>query len=357
MRPIVSKFGGSSTANADCFRQILSIVRQSPARRCVVLSAPGADAEHASKVTSLLDRCWQQRRTPQKLETNLSMVIERFSEIARDLSTFDIRALCAHEIERALYISRDHTLSRGEFLCACLFSAWSGLMALDASKVVAFDRTGRLDEPGTLTLIREAARKAAGPVVMPGFYGADPSGRIVTFPRNGSDITGALAAAGMEAGLYENWTDVPGLMTADPAIVPSARLIRQISYRQMRQLARSGARVLHPACLDPVAQAGIPTRLRCTCDPESFGTLIDDHCGELAACLAGCRAAEPPRGCNETRALCCVTAYGLRARDVRRAARQVCPVAVEVGREQVAVYAERDGYEQTLRTLHAALLE
>ncbi len=357
MRPIVSKFGGSSTANADCFRQILSIVRQLPARRCVVLSAPGADAEHAAKVTSLLDRCWQQRRTPEKLEATLAAVIDRFGELARALSTFDIRPLCAQEIERALYVSRDETLSRGEFLCAVLFCAWSGFAALDAAKVVAFDGAGRLDEPRTLALIREAARDAAGPVVMPGFYGADPSGRIVTFPRNGSDISGALAAAGMEAALYENWTDVPGLMTADPAIVPAARLIRQISYRQMRRLARSGAHILHPACLDPVAQAGIPTRLRCTRDPECFGTLIDDHCGEVAACLVGCRTAEPPRGCDYARPLCCVTAFGLRARDVRRSARRVSPVAVETGRDHVAIYAERDGYEQALRALHAVLLE
>ena len=224
MRPIVSKFGGSSTASADRFRQILSIVRQSPARRCVVLSAPGADDEHPVKVTSLLDRCWQQRKVPRKLEGSVAAVVDRFGMIAGELSAFDIRPLCAEEIARALYVSRDHTLSRGEYLCATLFSAWTGFELLDAAKAVAFDAAGRLDEGRTLGLIREATRDAALPVVLPGFYGADPSERIVTFPRNGSDITGALAAAGMDAGLYENWTDVPGLMTADPAVVPDALL-------------------------------------------------------------------------------------------------------------------------------------
>ena len=357
MRPIVSKFGGSSTASAERFRQILSIVRQSHARRCVVLSAPGADEAHAIKVTSLLDRCWQQRKAPHRLEGTVAEVVDRFGGIAGDLSAFDIRPLCAEEIGRALYISRDHTLSRGEYLCAALVSAWSGFEALDAAKVVAFDAAGRLDEGRTLNLIREATRDAAGPVVLPGFYGADPSGRIVTFPRNGSDITGALAAAAMEAGLYENWTDVPGLMTADPAVVPGARLIRQISYRQMRRLARAGARVLHPACLDPVAQAGIPTRLRCTGDPGSFGTLIDDHCVEVVPCLVGCKNAEPPRGCEEKRPLCCVTAFGLRAGDVRRAARRVSPVALSPGRDCTSVYALRADYGEALRMLHRALLE
>lgn len=357
MRPIVSKFGGSSTANAGCFRQILSIVRQSPARRCIVLSAPGADDEHPVKVTSLLDRCWQQRRTPHKLEGTVAAVVDRFGKIARELSAFDIRPLCAEEIERALYISRDHTLSRGEFLCAALFSAWSGFAALDAARVVAFDGAGRLDEARTLSLLREAAKRAPAPMVLPGFFGADPTGKIVTFPRDGSDISGALAAAGTEAGLYENWTDVPGLMTADPAIVPAARLIPQVSYRQMRLLSRAGAKVLHPACLDPVAQAGIPTRLRCTRDPESFGTLIDDACGEVAACLVGCRAAVSPRGCEEQRPLCCVTAFGLRPRDVRRAARALSPVAVTVERDCTRVYAERTNYEEILKVLHRTLLE
>ena len=102
----------------------------------------------------------------------------------------------------------------------------------------------------------------------------DPLGRIVTFPRNGSDITGALVAAGIGAALYENWTDVPGLMTGDPDTDPEARVIPEIRYADMRKISRSGARVLHPDCLDAVEAAGIPTRIRCTLRPDLPGTLI-----------------------------------------------------------------------------------
>ena len=273
---VVSKFGGSSTASAARFRQVLDIVRASPDRRCVVLSAPGIDAAHREKVTAMLEACWQNRHAKRVGE-----IAGRFAEIAGELGVTGFYETAKDVIERALQTSRDRLISRGEYLCAKLFSLYSGMEMVDAAGVVRFDGQGRLLYGKTLENFARLAEKR-GPVVVPGFYGADARGRIRLFPKNGSDITGALAAAGMGAELYENWTDVPGLMTADPAIVPQAQLIRQVSYRQMRALSRAGAQVLHPACLDPVALSGIPTRLRNTMDPASFGTLIDERVETVA---------------------------------------------------------------------------
>ena len=280
---IVCKFGGSSTANGAMLRRVLDILRASPARRCVVLSAPGTDADHGEKVTALLERCWDADGKGPILQK----IVERYGAIADALSVPGFRDTVKREIEAALGVSRDCLLSRGEYLCALLFSRFSRFPMIDAAKLVAFDASGELDEAGTQQNFASLAGAVNCPVIVPGFYGVDEGGRVHTFPRNGSDITGALAAAGMGAGLYENWTDVPGLMTADPELVPDARLIRQVGYRQMRMLARAGARVLHPACLDPVAMAGIPTRLRCTEQPDSFGTLIDEKVEGIAPCVAG----------------------------------------------------------------------
>lgn len=353
MRTIVSKFGGSSTANAAQFARILALVRASPARRCVVLSAPGADANHREKVTSLLEECWNSRADAAALERAVSQVARRYSEIATELSMPDIATLVRREVLYAVSISLAHTLSRGEYLCALLFSRWSDIPMADAEGCIAFDEGGVLDEARTHKRL-EALAAGGRRVILPGFYGANPRGRIVTFPRNGSDITGALAAAGMGAALYENWSDVPGLMTADPSIVPGARLIPQVSYRQMRALSRAGAQVLHPACLDPVAMAGIPTRLRCTQRPRCFGTLIDEHTQRDAPCVVGKREAVLPEAVEKVSR---VAAFGLAEAKVRAAVEALHPLAIDVRPGRVEICIPRANYEAAVRRLHRALIE
>ena len=346
MRTIVSKFGGTSTAGADQFRRVLAIVRASPARRCVVLSAPGAEGKNKEKVTALLEKCWDARGDRAAFERAVSAVARRFSDISRELGLRDFGGEAEDEIIRAAIISHDHLLSRGEYLCAALFSRYSGIPTVDASEVVFFDEGG-IDEARTAEAFRRLAVEYER-VVMPGFYGMGPDGAIKVFPRNGSDISGALAAAGMGAGLYENWTDVPGLMTADPSVVPNARLIPQIGYRQMRALARAGARVLHPACLDPVAMAGIPTRLRCTWTPASFGTLVDDACGAVAKCVAGRRVSNERVGMSE------ISVFGVgfgKVRDVIKAD------VIQENEMCTRIYVEPERYEMTMRYLHRELIE
>ena len=352
MRTIVSKFGGSSTASAAQLQRIAMIVRASPARRCVVLSAPGIDAEHPEKITAQLERCWRERNAPHALEQTVDAVARRFGEIADALGVTGFGAYAQEEILRALYISEAETLSRGEYLCALLFSLYTGIPMADAAGLIFFDGEGGIDEAKTRAALR-ACSKGHGPVVIPGFYGSDPEGHIRVFPRNGSDISGALAAVGMDAALYENWTDVPGLMTADPAVVPSARLIPQVSYRRMRALARAGAQVLHPACLDPVAMAGIPTQLRPTDRPECFGTLIDDHVADDMPCIAGKRDGSAVDGSPAA----VLSVFGVGYERVCRAARGVSALSVERLDGGARVCVSREDYGAALRALHRDLIE
>lgn len=352
MGTIVSKFGGSSTADARQFVQIHHLIEASPSRRCVVLSAPGIDQAHKEKVTSQLERCWNYRDDPSLLDGLLHQISVRFREIAQKLDLPDVYDHVSSEIEQALRISRERTLSRGEYLCAKLFSRYSSLPMVDAAELIAFDGNGRLEESRTAQNL-EAAGRQYGRFVMPGFYGADPSGRIRTFPRNGSDISGALAAAYLGAGLYENWTDVPGLMTADPAIVPRARLIPQIGYRQMRALARAGAQVLHPGCLDPVELAGIPTRLRRTEDPGCFGTLIDERFDRTVPCIAGSRTACLPGGRVAAR----VSVFGADRNSAERASQILSPAEIQESTDHVDVFVEPSRYNEAVRLLHHALIE
>lgn len=355
MRTIVTKFGGSSTANAGQFKRILGIMRASPARRCAVLSAPGVDAAHPDKVTTLLEECWVCRNDAGRLARSIDRVAGRFREIAAALSLADPLDLVRREILNAVEISLPHTLSRGEYLCATLFSRYSGIPMVDAAEVIAFDDAVDLDCVRTRRGF-EAIGNQYGTFILPGFYGADPTGDIRTFPRNGSDITGALAAAGLDAGLYENWTDVDGLMTADPSLVPEARLVPMVGYRQMRAMARAGARVLHPACLDPVAMAGIPTRLRNTMNPACFGTLIDEHCDRVMPALALKADAAPPRS-SKGSPMACITAFGLPEDRVRAASEVWQPKYVECDDLSVRVYVDIDMGRECLRGLHHRLIE
>ena len=260
MEIIVCKFGGTSTANADRFRQIRRILDMDPRRRYVVLSAPGTDRS-TPKVTDLLYR------------EDIDIAARRFEEIAGALGLCGAGERARRELEKAKDRGEPYRVSRGEAQCAMLFSEYAGIPCVDAARVIRFDAAGQLDVPETLRRIKEMAKEYPR-AVLPGFYGGDPEGNIHLLPRNGSDFTGALLAAGVGAALYENWTDVPGLMTGDPNTDPDAQVIPQISYAEMRRMAEAGARVLHPDCLSPVEDAGIPTRLKCTLRPELPGTLI-----------------------------------------------------------------------------------
>ena len=344
MKLIAAKFGGSSTATAGRFRQILEIVRASPERRCVVLSAPGATEEGGEKITALLERCRQARAAGRDPAPLIDAVAARYAGIARELGVCFPPGEVSREIEAALEVSDAHTMSRGEALCARLFSRWSGMPMLDAAGLVRFDASGALNVPATL---RGFARVRGMPrLIVPGFYGADRQGRIHTLPRNGSDVTGALAAAGIGADVYENWSDVPGLMSADPAIVPDARPIPRVGYRQMRLLAEAGARILHPDALAPVEAAGIPTRLRSTLQPDAPGTVIDGDFSETVPCAAAKDLSE---------SLSQVTVFGL-PHDQRGSLESAISPLMSAGeRDILRLVVPRARRDQALRAAHGFL--
>ena len=280
---IVTKFGGSSLANADRFKQVLSIMQALENRRCVVLSAPGV-YKCKPKVTTLLSEAWQRYASHTNCSEYIEIIARRYDDIGRQLNVRGMKDQALQSIHSALTISEAHVLSRGEYLCARLFSEFSGVPMCDAALLLAFRQDGKLDLSLTLRQLADAIDSSVK-MIIPGFYGADATGRIRTLPRNGSDITGALAAAACNAELYENWTDVSGMMTADPSIVPEAQSIPQISYRQMRKLAIAGAKVLHPDCLAPVEECGIPVRLCNTFHPNHPGTLICESDAPQISCL------------------------------------------------------------------------
>ena len=301
MSTIVSKFGGSSVADADGFRRVRDILALRHDPQYIVLSAPGKRHTQDQKITDLLCQAYDRDAAA------LAEVQDRFAQIITllELKT-DLTALQS-ALGEDVAISRDHAASRGEFLCAKLFAEFTGLPFADAANLIYFDAHGRIAFDKTRSAIRQMARRFPRAVI-PGFYGRMPDGSLKTLSRGGSDITGALVAAALNADCYENWTDVDGLMSADPLLCPDAVTYPAVSYRQMLQIAEAGAQVLHPCCLSPVRDACIPTILRNTYAPERPGTYISNSVHDTVPCVCtrtGYRLVALNHFPSETQALLC----------------------------------------------------
>lgn len=281
---VVCKFGGTSLADASRFRRVAEILRRNAARKYLVVSAPGARFPGDAKLT---DRLLQARlMSPWAREREWGQVCARFREIARGLG----RDAPEEDLERArtaLEADRSTALSRGEWLCARQMAAYLRLPFVDAAEVIRF-RNGTPEPGASYARLKELPREGA---VLPGFYGAEADGRIAVFPRGGSDITGAWVAAALQADAYENWTDVDGFYSADPALVAGARPIAALSPEQAEQICRAGAGVLHWACIAPAAQAGVPIFVKNTFRPEAPGTRIARDAHYEGICVA-CRREE-----------------------------------------------------------------
>ena len=275
MRTVVAKFGGTSLASAGQFRKIRDIVAADPARRFIVASAPGKRDADDVKVTDLLLSCHAAAAEGAPFEPTLERVRARFQEI---ISGLGLDFPLDEEIgilRRRLADApdRDYVVSRGEYLNSRILAAYLGFTFVDPEWCVCFDAQGRLAAAMTRRTMGAALRPLERAVIA-GFYGADMDGRIRTLSRGGSDVTGSLAAAAIHADLYENWTDVSGLLAADPRIVPAPRTVRCISYRELRTLSYMGASVLHTDAVMPVSDLDIPINIRNTDRPADDGTLI-----------------------------------------------------------------------------------
>lgn len=270
----VVKFGGSSCADATQFAKVKSIVQSDPARRVVVVSAPGKRFKDDHKITDLLYLCAAHIKYGVSCEDIFSMIRGRYNDIARacrldiDLDP-EFDALWA---KMQSGISRDEIASRGEYFSAKLMAAYLGFDFVDAALWIKFRFDGSVDQEASYEALRQAADGRG--VVIPGFYGVMPDGHVKTFSRGGSDITGALAAAALDADVYENWTDVSGILMADPRIVDDPAPITQLTYNELRELSYVGAQVLHEGAVYPVREKGIPLNIRNTNEPEHPGTLI-----------------------------------------------------------------------------------
>ncbi len=271
----VVKFGGSSLASAEQFKKAGSIIRADESRRFVVPSAPGKRFSGDTKVTDMLYSCYGAAIKEKKFTDSLAVIHERYKEIISGLG-LALSLDKDFEIIRENFgkkIGRDYAASRGEYLNGKIMASYLGFDFIDAAEVVRFDEDGSFlgDVTNELLAARLEGTKGA---VIPGFYGAKDSGKIVTFSRGGSDITGSLVALAVGADLYENWTDVSGFLIADPRIVKNPKSIETITYRELRELSYMGASVLHEDAIFPVRKAGIPINIRNTNAPEDKGTLI-----------------------------------------------------------------------------------
>ncbi len=271
----VTKFGGSSLADAAQFQKVAEIIRADAARKYVVPSAPGKRFKNDDKVTDLLYKSYALSSSGQDTAEVFGEITRRYTDIKNELGlTTDIESIIA-QVKKKVDggASIDYTASRGEYLNGILLAEYLGFAFIDAAEVILFDSRGVLDADKTNTIMSKRLARE-GRAVIPGFYGSGPDGGIVTFSRGGSDITGSLVARAAKADLYENWTDVSGFMVTDPRIVPETRVIRYITYKELRELSYMGASVLHQDAVFPVAQSGIPINIRNTNEPDALGTMI-----------------------------------------------------------------------------------
>ena len=272
---IIAKFGGSSLADADQFRKVRAIVLDDPGRRYVVASAPGKRGEGGKKVTDMLYACQRMAASGEPFGQLFGEIAGRYTGIAGELGLRgDIRGEL-EGIRNALDAGcdPDYAASRGEYLSGLMLAEYLGYPFVDAARGILFTDKGSPDFEGTQAAL--SALLAEYPrAVIPGFYGATPGGRVRTFSRGGSDITGAIVARAARASLYENWTDVPGCLMADPRIVDSPQVIDEVTYRELRELSYMGATVLHEDAIFPVRKANITTVIRNTNAPGQPGTRI-----------------------------------------------------------------------------------
>jgi len=271
----VCKFGGTSLADAPQIRKVQAIIQADAQRRYIVPSAPGKRSADDQKITDLLYLCHGHAQQHIPFDDVFTLVADRFRQIISELDVaMDIGPhLDKIRADLANGASADYAASRGEFLNARIIAQLLGYTFVDAADVIHFDASGTFDAEKTHNAISQRLGEVERAVVS-GFYGSLPDGAIKTFSRGGSDVTGAIVARGVGASVYENWTDVAGLLMADPRIVDGPKTIDTLTYRELRELAYMGATVLHDEAIFPVRAAGIPVNIRNTHRPDKPGTMI-----------------------------------------------------------------------------------
>ena len=272
----VVKFGGSSLASAEQFKKVGAIIQADESRVYVIPSAPGKRFSDDTKVTDMLLHVYQTACEGKDIDDEIKAIKARYDEIIEGLglsdfsldSDFEVIAKTLREEPE-----KDYAASRGEYLNGKIMAAYLGIQFIDSAEVIFFNEEGKLNSYKTEKVL--AAKLAEyDRAVIPGFYGLGKNGKVKTFSRGGSDVTGSIVAQAARADVYENWTDVSGFLISDPRIVPNPKPIKFITYRELRELSYMGASVLHEDAIFPVRQCGIPINIRNTNIPSDEGTWI-----------------------------------------------------------------------------------
>lgn len=300
----VCKFGGSSVADAGQIRKVIDIIRQDADRRVVVVSAPGKRSDDDVKVTDLLINCAALALEGKDCEASINRTLERFALIQEELELSEELLVRAKErLQERLAADRSHegrfmdgVKALGEEFAAIFVAAAcrsEGLAAVyldpkEAGMILTADFGEAKLLPESYPRLEAALLAQSEVVIFPGFYGYTSEGEVATFPRGGSDITGAILAAAAGAELYENFTDVDNVYPVDPRVVPEVKEgIREMTYREMRELAYAGFGIFQDEAVQPAIRDGIPIAIRNTNRPEGAGTRIVAQRQVKPGCILG----------------------------------------------------------------------
>ena len=272
----ITKFGGSSVADAEQFRKVKSIIEADPSRRFVVISAAGKRHKKDNKITDLLYLCHSHVLYHVDPSPLLKTITDRFFEIKESLGlSTPIEEEIAEFGKKLPDMSVDEIVSRGEYFTSRLMADFLGFPFVDAKDVIAMHFDGSFDYETTQKNLIAVMQKVDR-FVMPGFYGSYPDGDVKVMSRGGSDISGSMLARCLNADLYENWTDVSGFLMTDPRIVPEAKNIQKITFSELRELSYMGASVLHEEAVFPLREQNIPLQVLNTNRPNDPGTIVLD---------------------------------------------------------------------------------
>lgn len=284
----VSKFGGSSLSSAKQFEKVKNIVLSDELRKVVVVSALGKRNSKDYKITDLLYILYAHNKFNVGYDDIWNLIYNRFVEV-RDSLKID------YNIEDELNkihenlgknISEDWLVSRGEYLTANLMANYLNYKFVDSKDLISFDYNGKINEEKTNKNCMDAIKKYEK-IVVPGFYGAYPNMEIKIMSRGGSDITGSILAKAINSKVYENFTDVSGILAADPRIVDNPRSINEVTYQELAELSYMGANVLHEDTIYPVQVLNIPINIKNTNDPTNPGTMIKNECLDQTYAVTG----------------------------------------------------------------------
>ncbi len=275
----VVKFGGSSVANAAQFKKVKKIIEKDDSRTFIVTSACGKSGKEDHKVTDLLYLCHAHIKYGVSYDSLFTMIYDKYMGIKKALN-LKIDLEKEFKLIRELMdkeVGIDYLVSRGEYLTAKCLAEYLDADFVDASDVISFNYNSEINFERSSQQLQSKIKKGRK-VVIPGFYGALPNGAIKIMSRGGSDITGSIIANIVDADVYENWTDVSGLLIANPKIVDNPKRIEYITYYELRELSYMGANVLHDEAIFPVKMKNIPINIRNTNSPDNPGTMILSDC-------------------------------------------------------------------------------